>query len=131
MSEGYTEVTPQSHSTESCAPIREVLNCIGDKWSTLIISLLEAQPLRFNELRRQVPSISQRMQARTLRDLERNGLVFRKVESTLPLSVYYGLTPLGKTLLKPVKILISWARQNHPKMDRAQKNYDLQQASII
>lgn len=64
------------------------------------------------------------MQARTLRDLERNGLLSRRVEETLPPSVYYKLTPLGHTLLEPVQALVNWARENHPKMSLAQEIYD-------
>jgi DNA-binding HxlR family transcriptional regulator len=124
MSEGYTNVTSKDHSEESCASVREVLSCVGDKWSVLIISILSNGPLRFNELRRSINSISQRMLARTLRDLERNGLMSRRVEHTVPPSVYYALTPLGHTILEPVLALVTWARANHPKMRLAQKNYD-------
>jgi DNA-binding HxlR family transcriptional regulator len=130
MSEGNTRVILKDHNEESCAPVREVLSCVGDKWSVLIISILENGPLRFNELRRCINSISQRMLARTLRLLERNGLMLRSVEQTVPPSVYYELTPLGKTLLETVQALVIWARVNHPKISVAQKKYDKKYAKL-
>lgn len=124
MSVGYKDDTAPAHTEKSCFGIREVLSLVGDKWSVLIVSLLEGGEQRFNELRHQVDGISQRMLTLTLRQLERNGLVSRRVEASVPPRVFYALTPLGRTLLEPVKEMIVWAQANHPKMVEAQKRYD-------
>lgn len=113
-----------THSHESCVPVREVLNRVGDKWSLLVIMILSAEPVRFNALKRRIDGISQRMLTRTLQDLERCGLVTRTVEPSIPPKVEYALTALGKTLLEPVMGLIGWARQNYPNMLEAQERYD-------
>lgn len=107
-----------------CSGVREILNFIGDKWSVLIIVILESGAHRFSELQRKVHGISQRMLTRTLRGLERDGLVSRTVESTLPPSVYYELTPLGQTLLDPVKNLAFWAQSNVRDIQKSQEQFD-------
>jgi DNA-binding HxlR family transcriptional regulator len=86
-----------------CIAAREVLNLVGDKWSVLVVSLLGNGPCRFSELRRTIEGISQRMLTLTLRGLERDGLVTRTVFPTIPPKVEYALTPLGHTLLEPVR----------------------------
>jgi len=98
----------KSGGLDQC-PIREVLDQIGDKWSTLLILTLSQRPHRFGELRRAVSDISQRMLTQTLRDLQRDGLVSRTVHPTVPPSVEYALTPLGQSLLDPLSHLIRWA----------------------
>jgi DNA-binding HxlR family transcriptional regulator len=127
MSEGYTDV-PRAGSGHSqgqcCGPIRETLSRVGDKWSLLIISILSDAPVRFNELRRRIDGISQRMLTRTLRDLERDGLVTRKVTPTTPPSVEYALSDLGRSLLKPVKGLITWIMSNYPQISESQQKFD-------
>src|ERR1700727_1453974 len=115
MSEGYMNVpkTGSGHSQEQCCgPIRETLSRVGDKWSLLIIRTLSDAPLRFNELRRRIDGISQRMLTRTLRELERDGLVTRTVTPTTPPSVEYALNDLGRSLLEPAKALITWTLTN-------------------
>lgn len=107
-----------------CAAIREMLSKVGDKWSVLTISLLSDGPLRFNELRRRNDGISQRMLTRTLRELERDGLVKRTVTPSTPPSVEYELTDLGFTLLEPVRNFIIWTQKNHPQILEAQKRFD-------
>lgn len=94
-------------------PVRDVLSQLGDKWSTLIISMLGDSPHRFGALRRAIPDISQRMLTQTLKDLQRDGLVSRKVFATVPPSVEYSLTPLGHSLLEPLRGLIAWAEIHH------------------
>jgi DNA-binding HxlR family transcriptional regulator len=94
-------------------PVRDVLDHVGDKWTSLIVLFLGERPYRFGELRRAVPDISQRMLTQTLRDLQRDGLVNRKVFPTLPPSVEYSLTPLGESLLEPLVGLIRWADKHH------------------
>jgi len=127
MSDTYKDVTScegAEYSEKSCLPVREVLNLVGDKWSILIVRILDTGTKRFSELQHSIDGISQRMLSRTLRDLERNGLLTRRVEPTLPISVYYSLTPLGKTLLVPVKGLAEWALKNYPQINEAQQAFD-------
>src|SRR5262245_36434165 len=100
------------HLTDSCRPVAEILARVGDKWSVLIVKLLGGGPRRFNELRRLVGGISQRMLTLTLRSLERDGLVTRTAFATIPPRVDYALTPLGRSLLVPVRALAHWAQAN-------------------
>jgi DNA-binding HxlR family transcriptional regulator len=111
---------------ENACPVRGVLDRIGDKWSFLIVSMLAEKPLRFGELRRSVPDISQRMLTQTLRELQRDGLVDRAVFPTNPPSVEYSLTTLGQSLLEPMNGLIAWAEKNHAKIKAARAQYDKQ-----
>jgi DNA-binding HxlR family transcriptional regulator len=118
-------VTPPDKLEQVC-PVRGVLDRIGDKWSFLIVSMLAEKPLRFGELRRSVPDISQRMLTQTLRDLQRDGLVDREVFPTNPPSVEYRLTKLGQSLLIPMNGLIGWAEKNHAKINSARAVFDRQ-----
>lgn len=104
-------------------PVRDVLDHIGDKWSTLIVIILCERPLRFGEMRRALPDISQRMLTQTLRDLQRDGLVSRQVFPTQPPSVEYRLTPLGESLLEPLAALVRWAETNHRAIRNARGRY--------
>jgi DNA-binding HxlR family transcriptional regulator len=90
-------------------PVSDVFRRVGDKWSMLLVILLGARPYRYNELHRAVEGISQRMLTRTLRGLETDGLVSREVFPTVPPSVEYSLTPLGRSLLEPLSALADWA----------------------
>jgi DNA-binding HxlR family transcriptional regulator len=112
------------HLEGECLAVREVLSRVGDKWSVLVVSLLGAGPQRFSELRRSIEAISQRMLTLTLRGLERDGLVTRTVHPTLPPSVEYALTPLGRTLLEPVHALATWARKNRTSIQAARQRFD-------
>ncbi len=114
---------------EECLDIREVLNRIGDKWSLLVVGALAEGPRRFNDLRRGIHGVSQRMLTLTLRLLERDGLVVRTVFATIPPSVEYDLTPLGRTLIGPVRVLSQWARRNRQAMRAARAQFDQQAAS--
>lgn len=107
----------------SNCPVRDVLDHIGDKWSSLIVLTLSDRPYRFGELRRAIPDISQRMLTQTLRDLQRDGLVSRHVFPTLPPSVEYRLTPLGVSLLGPLGQLIQWANANHAEIRAARAQF--------
>lgn len=111
-------------SQANCPAVRDALSRIGDKWSVLIVALLGEQPRRFNELRRAIDGISQRMLTLTLRGLERDGLVTRTIEHTVPPRVDYALTPLGRTLLEPVKALAAWAGQHREEIQSARERYD-------
>lgn len=105
-------------SPDAC-PVRQVLDQVGDKWTTLIIMLLDESPARFNALRRAIPDISQRMLTQTLRNLQRDGLVSRKVFPTVPPAVEYSLTPLGRSLLGPINVLTQWANENMAEVMKA------------
>jgi DNA-binding HxlR family transcriptional regulator len=111
-------------SHDGCPAVREVLNRVGDKWSVLLIGMLGAGPLRFNELKHRVEGISQRMLTLTLRGLERDGLVTRTVFATVPPRVDYELTALGRTLLVPVQALAAWAGDHREDIQGARERFD-------
>jgi DNA-binding HxlR family transcriptional regulator len=106
----------------SC-PASDVLERVGDRWSVLVVTLLGRRTHRFNELHRAVEGISQRMLTRTLRGLERDGLASRTVHPTVPPSVGYALTDLGKDFLTQVLSLGTWAVAHHDEMRAARARY--------
>ena len=110
--------------TAGCRNVAPVLNRVGDKWSMLIVMILAAGPKRFNELKREIDGISQRMLTLTLRGLERDGLVSRTVDPTVPPRVTYELTELGASLREPVKALGDWAIQHISCIRAAQQRFD-------
>ena len=105
-------------------PVRQVLDKVGEKWSVLLVMTLASGPRRFNELRRQIPDISQKMLTQTLRDLQRFGLVSRIVFDTNPPSVEYRLTPMGQSMIVPLGHLIGWASDNHDEIAAARTRFD-------
>jgi DNA-binding HxlR family transcriptional regulator len=107
-----------------CTAISDLLARIGDKWSLLIVSTLGDGSLRFNELRRSIDDISQKMLASTLKVLERDGLVSRTVIPRVPPQVDYALTDLGRELLQPVSALAEWTAANTPRIMAARADYD-------
>ncbi len=107
-----------------CRTISTLLSRIGDKWTVLVVSTLGEGPRRFNELRREIPSVSQRMLTLTLRNLERDGLVSRAVTPSIPPRVDYALTALGQSLLQPIKGLADWALDNVERIHDAQAEFD-------
>lgn len=107
-----------------CGATREILNRVGDKWSVLVVVLLGEGTMRFNEIRRAVDGISQRMLTSTLRGLERDGLVKRTVHPTNPPQVEYTLTKLGQTLLAPVRVLAVWAQGHRAEVMKARAAFD-------
>jgi DNA-binding HxlR family transcriptional regulator len=111
-------------ATEDCRAISSILALVGDKWTVLIVVLLGDGPKRFNEIRRMVGGISQRMLTFTLRGLERDGLVTRTVFPTTPQRVDYELTKLGSTLWTAVEPLGSWARAHASEILRSRKRFD-------
>jgi len=115
-------VQPGSGHERRC-PVRDVLDCIGDRWSLLALLALADGTLRFTEVKRAIGDISQRMLAQTLRNLERDGYVTRKVYATVPPKVEYTLTELGESLLEKVMVLTRWADENHDRVRRARKAY--------
>lgn len=112
------------HVPEACRAVSEVLARVGDKWTVLVVSTLGDGPKRFNELRRALGSISQRMLTLTVRALERDGLVTRTVFPTNPPRVDYELTDLGRSLLEPVSALGAWAREHRPAIQSARERFD-------
>lgn len=110
-------------SPDDC-PVRSVLDKLGDKWSMLIVLTLSGGKLRFNELRRRIPDISQKMLTQTLRELQRDGLVARHVHPTVPPSVDYELTDLGASLLVPFGHLVSWADASAGAIASARMKFD-------
>jgi DNA-binding HxlR family transcriptional regulator len=113
------------HVTESCRPVTEILARIGDKWSILVVKCLSDGPMRFNELKRSINGVSQRMLTLTLRGLERDGLVLRTVTPTIPPRVDYELTDLGMSLQAAVRALGDWAITNRAAVEAARERYDL------
>lgn len=124
MTSGHTGDTDAGNAR--CAQLRQMLDRVGDTWSLLAVTALREEPRRFNQLRRDLPGISSRMLTRTLRALERDGLVRRTVYPTVPPQVDYGLTPLGSSLLTPVDALFQWALDHQPQMDAARARFDRQ-----
>ena len=120
----HSEVTALAYNHTDCRAVNGVLARVGDKWSVLIIGLLGDGPKRFNEMKRLVGGISQRMLTLTLRGLERDGLLTRTIFPTIPPRVDYELTPLGRDLLEPVSVLGDWAIRNQPKIARAREKFD-------
>lgn len=120
-----SDLDQESSSTghRSC-PVRDVLDRLGDKWSTLMLVTLSQRPQRFNALARAVPDISRRMLTETLRHLERDGLIWREVTPSTPPSVHYGLTPLGTSLMPPLTELIGWAERYQPEIVAARSQFD-------
>lgn len=110
--------------TEPCKKVSQLLSRIGDKWSVLVVMMLGEKSLRFNELRREIGGVSQKMLSSTLRNLERDGFVSRTVTPTVPPRVDYALTPLGRELLNPVAALGEWAMANTDRIDEARNRYD-------
>ena len=113
-----------------CVAISDMLARIGDKWSLLIVRTLGAGPLRFNELRRAITDISQKMLSSTLKVLERDGLVRRTVLPTVPPQVEYALTDLGRELLEPVSALAEWTAANTPRIMAARAEYDARATTL-
>ena len=116
--------TPLAGPFDATCPTRTVLDTIADRWATLIIDLLGQGPRRFGALRRSIGGISQKMLTQTLRALERDGLVSRRVYATTPPSVEYALTPLGATLTEPLGALRAWSSANIEQVLAARAAFD-------
>ncbi|TMJ53935.1 MAG: helix-turn-helix transcriptional regulator [Alphaproteobacteria bacterium] len=123
----HTKVTalpPNAHLDSDCRGAASVLARVGDKWSVFVIMLLGDGPRRFNEIKRMIGGISQRMLTLTLRGLERDGLVTRTVFPTIPPRVDYELTDLGRGLSKPVEALGRWAITHQAEIAKARTRFD-------
>src|SRR6185295_4239847 len=123
--EGTKLIPGNLHVPEDCRAVSEVLSRVGDKWTILVVNELGNGPRRFNEMRKALGSISQRMLTLTLRGLERDGLVTRTVFPTIPPKVEYELTALGRSLLVPVSGIGLWARQNRAAIQKARQRFDV------
>ncbi|MFI6273936.1 winged helix-turn-helix transcriptional regulator [Streptomyces sp. NPDC050988] len=104
-------------------PSRPILDQIADKWSMMVMALLE-RPTRFNELKRGLEGVTQRVLTQTLRRLERNGMIQRKVLPTSPVGVEYSLTPLGESLREPFGHLYGWTVEHSNEIQNCQRAYD-------
>jgi DNA-binding HxlR family transcriptional regulator len=119
-----TEPLGEQLNPSECRRVGEVLARVGDKWTVLVIDELGEGSRRFNELRRAIKGVSQRMLTLTLKNLERDGLVSRAVTPSVPPRVDYALTDLGRSMLTPVRALGEWAAAHIPDMDAARRRYD-------
>ncbi len=111
---------------EGCE-VRQILDRIADKWSLLVIALLDKRTMRFAELLRSIEGVSKRMLTTTLRQLERDGIVERTVYPTVPPKVEYNLTPLGNSLHEAVQALVIWTETNQAKIAEARHRYETRQ----
>lgn len=110
-------------------PTRQILDRIGDKWAVLILLLLRDEPLRFNQLRRAIEGISQKMLSQVLKSLERDGLVRRRAIATVPVTVEYSITALGLTLAAAVDPVRDWAEHHLKEVLASQRRYDMQRTA--
>lgn len=120
------EVTARGIRLTACAP-HDLLARLGDKWTILVLSLLSAAPghrLRFGAIKYGVQGISQRMLTRTLRHLERDGLVLRHYHPEVPPRVEYELSAIGKGMQAPLDAFAGWIRENWPLIDQARRSFD-------
>jgi DNA-binding HxlR family transcriptional regulator len=117
--------TETKATTASSCVANEILERLATKWTTLVIDLLAASPsARFTELKNAIAGISQKVLTQTLREMERNGLVSRKVYPVIPPRVEYTITPLGQTLREPLRILNEWAAAHIDEVREAQAAFD-------
>ncbi|WP_328584865.1 winged helix-turn-helix transcriptional regulator [Streptomyces sp. NBC_00370] len=107
----------------SDCPSRPILDQIADKWSMMVMAVLD-KPTRFNEIKRRLEGVTQRVLTQTLRRLERNGMIVRRVLPTSPVGVQYSLTPLGKSLQEPFSRLYDWTVDNADEIRVHQEDYD-------
>ncbi len=124
---GYLMETILGNAYEANCPTRKVLDWIGDKWTVLILGILDGQTKRFSEIQRSIGGISQKMLTQTLRSLERDGLVKRTLYPQIPPRVEYTLTPLGRTLCEPIAAIIRWTEDHIGDVIAAQVQYDAAQ----
>jgi len=122
------ETGPRFDVRNALCPARAVLTKIADKWAVLVLEVLLERTTRFNEIRRRVQGVSQKMLTQTLRDLERSGLVSREIFAEVPPRVEYSLTPLGRSLVSVLETVTDWAEANTRQVMEAQKKFDQRKA---
>jgi DNA-binding HxlR family transcriptional regulator len=115
---------PAPNAYAADCPTRQILDRIADKWTVLLLGLIERRPMRFNQLRREVEGLSQKVLSQTLKGLERDGLVTRQAFATVPVTVEYSITPLGRTLAQALAPLTRWAGDHIEEVARARDFYD-------
>lgn len=118
------QIVPSWNAYQAACPTRLMLNRIADKWTVLVLGLLETETKRFSTLQRQIGGISQKMLTQTLRGLERDGLIARTVYPEVPPRVEYAITPLGKTLVGLLAALRIWSETHIEEVQEAQNRYD-------
>lgn len=128
MAPGNTGGTQQVVAPPDGCPIRDVIERIGDKWSVQVVVTLQDGPVRFSGLLRRVERISRRMLTRTLRLLERDGLVERRVFPTTPPAVEYSLTDLGRGLAGTLEAVSAWAVEHRTDVEEARRRFDAREA---
>lgn len=116
------ELEPLCFSSE--CPSRALFDQIADKWSMMVIAVLDEGPQRFNAIRRRLQGVTQKALTQCLRRLERNGLIAREVISLSPVAVQYQLTPLGQTLREPLQELHKWTLVKLPEVTAAREAFD-------
>jgi DNA-binding HxlR family transcriptional regulator len=116
------ELQPQCFSSD--CPSRALFDQIADKWSMMVLAVLDDGPHRFNAIRRRLEGVTQKALTQCLRRLERNGLVLRHVVSLSPVAVQYDITPLGRTLQQPFRQLYEWTQVSLPMVDEARRRFD-------
>jgi DNA-binding HxlR family transcriptional regulator len=109
---------------ETCRLVGDILGRVGDKWSVLIIVLLRERPMRYSELEREIETVSKKMLTRTLRNLERDGFVYRDVTPSIPPRVDYRLSDLGREVMVPLDQLAHWTLANQDRIIEARARYD-------
>lgn len=105
-------------------PTRLILDRIGDKWSVLVVLCLSDGPLRFTRLRDRIAGVTPKVLTQTLRTMERDGLVTREVFAEVPPRVEYALTPLGRSLRRPIEAITEWAKENVDAVVAARDRHD-------
>jgi DNA-binding HxlR family transcriptional regulator len=120
---------PQGDHFSVDCPSRLLFDQIADKWSMMVLTVLDPAPLRFNAIKRQLEGVTQKALTQCLRRLERNGLVDRHVRTTSPVAVEYTLTPLGRTLLPPFRALYAWTMANLAAVNAARAAFDRRDAA--
>lgn len=105
-------------------PTRQLLDRVADKWTVLVVLALSKDTLRFSRLQKQIEGISQKMLTQTLRHLERDGMLLRKVTPTVPVTVEYSLTPLGVSLVEVVRTMRRWVNTHYPEIRNFRLEYD-------
>ncbi len=126
----YSMVHKLTYKKEACPPDLQVIDAISGKWTVLIIYILSEQTRRHSELHRMIPGISQKMLTHTLRRLERDGIVARKIYPVVPPQVEYSLTALGESLVSLLSSLCSWAKEHYGEVQQARTDYDAQQSIV-
>ena len=115
---------PRFDAFNAACPARAILASVANKWTVLVLSVLTEDTTRFNDLRRRVQGVTQKALTRTLRDLERLGLVSRKIYAEVPPRVEYSLTPLGQSLVEVVDEIKAWTETHAPEVMQAQQRFD-------